>query len=83
MFWPLSFYRLIYPKERYIWTQVRILHETEKAILIDNDMKIWERSEPRAEPYILCYMTRTELCGVRAQRGLSKSGVRLKRINKT
>ena len=29
------------PKERYIWVQVRILRETEKAILIDNGMKIW------------------------------------------
>jgi len=29
------------PKERYIWAQVRILRETEKAILVDNGMKIW------------------------------------------
>ncbi len=41
MFWPFSIYNLVYPKERYIWAQVRILHETEKAILIDNGMKIW------------------------------------------
>lgn len=41
MFWPLSVYRLMYPKERYIWVQVRILHETHKAILVDNGMKIW------------------------------------------
>ena len=41
MFWPLNIYRLIYPKERHIWAQIRILHETEKAILIDNGMKIW------------------------------------------
>jgi hypothetical protein len=41
MFWPFSIYRLIYPKKRYIWAKVRILHETEKAILIDNGMKIW------------------------------------------
>jgi len=41
MFCPLSIYRLMHPKERYIWTQVRILHETDKAILIDNGMKIW------------------------------------------
>jgi len=33
--------KFIYPKERYIWAQVRILHETEKAILIDNGTKIW------------------------------------------
>ena len=37
----LWFYDLIYPKEKYIWTQIRILHETDKAILVDNGMKIW------------------------------------------
>jgi len=39
---PLLFglYNLINP-ERYIWLQVRILHETDKAILIYNGMKIW------------------------------------------
>ena len=41
MFWLISFYRLINPKERYIWVQVRILYETDKAILVDNGMKIW------------------------------------------
>jgi len=41
MFWPFSIYRLMYPEERYIWAQVRILHETDKAILVDNGMKIW------------------------------------------
>jgi len=40
MFWPLSVYRLMYPKERCIWVKVRILHETEKAVLVDNGMKI-------------------------------------------
>ena len=41
MFWPLSIYRLMHPRERYIWVQVRILHETDKAILIDNGMRTW------------------------------------------
>ena len=41
MFWSLSIYRLIRPKERYIRVQIRILHETEKALLIHNGMKIW------------------------------------------
>jgi len=41
MFWQFSIYRLMHPKERYIWAQVRILHETDKAILVDNGMKIW------------------------------------------
>ncbi len=41
MSWPFSISNLLYPKEKYIWVQVRILHETEKAILVDNGMKIW------------------------------------------
>ena len=41
MFWPLSVYRLMHPKEKYIWAPLRILHETDKAILVDNGMKIW------------------------------------------
>ena len=41
MFWRFNIYSLLYPKEEYVWARVRILHETEKAILIDNGMKIW------------------------------------------
>lgn len=41
MFWPFSIYNLIYLKERYIWAQVRILHETDKAVLVDNGIKTW------------------------------------------
>jgi len=33
--------KFVYFKEKYIWAPVRILHETEKAILVDNGMKIW------------------------------------------
>lgn len=32
---------LLYPKKRHVWAQVRILHETDKAILVDNGMKAW------------------------------------------
>jgi len=32
---------LLYPKEKYVWARVRILHETDKAIVIDNGTKIW------------------------------------------
>ena len=37
---PFGIYNLLNP-ERYIWVKVRILHETDKAILIDNGMKTW------------------------------------------
>jgi hypothetical protein len=36
-----SIYRMLYPRPKYTWAQVRILHETEKAILVYNGMKIW------------------------------------------
>ena len=39
--WPFSIYKLLYPKPRYMWVQVRILHETEKAVLVENVEKIW------------------------------------------
>ena len=40
--WPYSIiYRFLYSSERYTWAQVRILHETDKAILVDNGMKTW------------------------------------------
>jgi len=42
MTWPYSIiYRFLCSSERYIWAQVRILHETNKAILVYNGMKIW------------------------------------------
>jgi len=42
MSWPYSIiYQFLHSTERYTWTQVRILHETDKAILVDNGMKIW------------------------------------------
>ena len=41
MFWPVNIYRLFYPEERHIWIQIRILHETDKAILVYSDRKFW------------------------------------------
>ena len=41
MFWPLTIYGLMHSKEKYVWAQVRILYETDKATLVDNGMKIW------------------------------------------
>ena len=41
MSWPFSIRNAIYPKERYIWAPVRIIHETDKAILVDNGRKTW------------------------------------------
>lgn len=42
---------IIYPKEKYIWAQIRILHETDKAILVDNGIKIW--------------ISKSRICGIR------------------
>ena len=32
---------IFYPGNSYIWVQVRIIHETDKAILVDHGRKIW------------------------------------------
>lgn len=44
MSWPFSIYKALcheYPRERYIWIRIKILHETSKAILIDNGGRFW------------------------------------------
>jgi len=47
---------LLYPKEKYIWVQVRILHETDKAILIDNGTKVW--------------IPKSRICGIRLRNNI-------------
>ena len=49
--WPFSIYKLIRPEESYIWAQIRILHETDKAILVDAGMKTW--------------IPKSRICGIR------------------
>jgi hypothetical protein len=39
--WYPSFYRVIFPTRRYAWHRVKILRETDKAILIYNGGKTW------------------------------------------
>ena len=41
MFWPFNINKFLYPQEKYIWIQIRILYETKKAILVENGVKIW------------------------------------------
>ncbi|MFQ6066561.1 MAG: hypothetical protein ACE5K3_04700 [bacterium] len=41
MVWPLSIYRVICPKKRFVRAQILVLYETQKALLADNGMKIW------------------------------------------
>ena len=41
MSWIFSIRNVTYPKEKYIWAQVRIIRETGKAILVDNGRKFW------------------------------------------
>jgi len=39
--YPFSIYNIFRPKPQYIWAQVRILKETDKAILVECGSKIW------------------------------------------
>ena len=41
MFWPFNINKFLYAAEKYIWIQIRILYETDKAILVENGVKIW------------------------------------------
>ncbi len=41
MNWIFSIRKVIYLEEKYIWAQVRIIRETEKAILVDNGRRFW------------------------------------------
>ena len=57
-----SLSNLIHPKPRYVWVQVRILHETDKAILVDNGIKIW--------------IPKSRICGIRLRKGVFEVYVR-------
>ena len=39
--WPFTMRSWIEPREHYVWAQVQILYETDKAVLVYNGMKIW------------------------------------------
>ena len=41
MFWLFNINRFLYLQEKDIWIQVCILYKTDRAILVNNDMKIW------------------------------------------
>jgi hypothetical protein len=41
MTYPFSIRNLIYPQERFIWAPVKIIYETDKAILVNNGRKFW------------------------------------------
>ena len=41
MRWRWSFYKMLYPEEPYAWAPVRILRETEKALLVFNGGRRW------------------------------------------
>ena len=41
MSWLFGIRKALYPEERYIWAPVRIIRETDKAILVDNGRKFW------------------------------------------
>ena len=56
MFWPVSIHRLGHPKERCIWVQIRILHETNKVVLVDDGMKIW--------------IPKSRICGIRLRNNI-------------
>jgi len=44
--YPFGYYHLFHPSPRYAWHKVRILHETEKAILVTAPFVIASEAKP-------------------------------------
>ncbi len=53
---PFGIYSLLNPEEKHIWLQVRILHETDKAILVSSNTKFW--------------IPKSRICGIRLRKNV-------------
>ncbi len=53
---PFTIRKLIEPRTRYIWAQVRILQETDKAILLRSVIKTW--------------IPKSQIFGIRLRKGI-------------
>ena len=60
--YPFTIRNLIYPRTPYIWAQVRILHETDKAILVRSGIKTW--------------IPKSQIRGIRLRKGVFEIYVR-------
>lgn len=60
--YPFSIYRLLNPYPKCIWAQVRVLHETDKAILVYTVRKIW--------------IPKSQIYGIRLKKGIFEVYVR-------
>ena len=54
--WPFSIYSVLHPKERYVWVKIRILYETDRAILVYNERKFW--------------ISKSQICGIRLRNNI-------------
>ncbi len=39
--WPFTLRSIFYQKENFVWVKIRILHETDKALLVEHGRKFW------------------------------------------
>jgi len=60
--WPFNIYRILQSREHYIWVQIRILHETNKAILVECGSKLW--------------IPKSQICGIRLRKSVFEIYVR-------
>lgn len=60
--WPISIANITRPKPRYVWTQIRLLHETDKAILVNSKPDIW--------------IPKSQICRIRLKNGVFEVYIR-------
>ena len=67
-----SIYDLLNPRPKYIWVQIRILHETDKAILVTAP-HVFARSEATKQSRnhnIKIWIPKSRICGVRLRKNV-------------
>jgi len=76
--WPFTMRNLLEPREHYIWAQVRILHETHKAILVTAPYVI-ARSEATKQSQndnIKIWISKSQIYGIRLKKDVFEIYVR-------
>ena len=68
--WPFSYSSLLYPREHYIWMQVRILHETKKAILVTAPFVIASEAKQSQNDDIKVWIPKSQIYGIRLKKNV-------------
>ena len=72
---PFGIYNLLNP-ETYIWAQVRILHETDKAILVTAPFVIASEAKQSQNDNIKIWIPKSQICGIKLRKNVFEIYVR-------